>query len=262
MKSIDLLMEFKEFALEMAEEAEKILIKYYDKEKKVLFSDENDIKIEQDVLVEEKLKEMIKNSEIEASMLSEETYGIKSESDLTWIIDPLDGTVNYYHGIPHFCTSIALEKKGEIIFGLVNDPMRREIFIAEKGKGAFLNGRQISVSKREMKDAIITLGLPWEEEKRRDKLKMMEKIVFSAKSLRMFGSCALGLSYVSAGRFDGSFVLKINSWDFAAGALLVEEAGGKVTDITGKKWSPYNDNFIATNSLIHENILKIIGDGR
>ncbi len=180
-----------------------------------------------------------------------------------WLIDPLDGTTNYAHGFPIFCVSIALEKDGEILVGVIYDPMREELFQAMKDHGARLNGRPIRVSTTSsLNHSLLATGFPYDlRESPVNNLVHFENFLFRAQAIRRCGAAALDLAYVACGRFDGFWELKLNSWDIAAGLLLVIEAGGLVTDFRGEKLDLEKREIVASNGLIHSSMIKILARG-
>ena len=195
------------------------------------------------------------------SILSEEIGEIKNDEAFKWIIDPIDGTSNFLHGIPHFGISIGLEQNKEIICGIIFDPIKDEIFIAEKGKGSYLNNQRMRVSARsKLEDCIIFTGGPRRQSKERD-LALEEYKKFSSKVLipiRKMGSASLDMAYVAAGRCDGFWQRNLNYWDIAAGIILVKEAGGFVTDFSGNDEYIKNKTILVTNSLINEEMIEVL----
>jgi len=168
-----------------------------------------------------------------------------------WIIDPLDGTLNFLHGLPHFAISIALMIKDKIISGVIYDPIKDELFWAEKGVGAYLNNTRIRVSQRsQLKDALISTGIPWKgmESSHKNYLKILENIMKNSSGIRRYGSAALDLAYVAAGRYDAFWEFNLKTWDIAAGALLVKEAGGYVGNINKNENYLYTGNIYACNN--------------
>ncbi len=167
-----------------------------------------------------------------------------------WLIDPLDGTTNFLHGIPHFCISIALERDGEIVAGLVYDPMRDEMFSGEKGVGAFVNDRRLRVSaRRNLAESVIGTGIPFRERGDHPRyLKLLETVMGHTAGVRRMGAAALDLCYVAAGRFDGFFEFGLSPWDVAAGLVIVREAGGFVSEIEGGNDPLTRGSVLATNS--------------
>jgi len=216
-----------------------------------------------DKKVEEILIEELRKARPKYSVLSEEIGEIKNDDseDFKWIIDPIDGTSNFLHGIPHFAISLALENKKEIICGIVFDPIKNEIFSAEKGNGAYLNNQRMRVSARKkLKDCLIVTGGPRQNHQNKE-VCMEEYKKFSSKVLipiRKMGSASLDMAYVAAGRCDGFWQRNLNYWDIAAGILLVKEAGGYVTDFLGKDKYVENKTILATNSRISEEMIEVL----
>lgn len=194
------------------------------------------------------------------SFMMEESGQVKgSDPDHVWIIDPLDGTHNFMHGVPHWAISIALERKGEIIAGLIYDCAKDEMFTAEKGGGAFLRNRRLRVSgRRDMESAMIVYGQPNHETEVRARFYKELQAVQGLAMVRRFGAAALDLAYVAAGRVDGFWERGLKPWDAAAGTLLVKEAGGTVTCIEGDDNPVYSGNLVAGNPQVHSEIRKIV----
>ncbi len=192
--------------------------------------------------------------------LGEESGEAKVTSEFRWIIDPLDGTTNYAHGLPLYSVTIGLEYKNEIILGIVYDPSRDELFTAEKGKGAQLNKKQIKVSKQsKLIESLIVTGFPYTvNQNPDDELVHFRNFLVASQAVRRLGSAAIDLAYVACGRFDGFYEGFLNPWDMAAGVLLVTEAGGKWTDYLGLPSTVYNKQMLATNGLIHEQMIEIL----
>ena len=195
------------------------------------------------------------------SILSEEIGKISNDESFKWIIDPIDGTANFLHGIPHFAISIGLEHDDEIICGIVYDPIKDEMFVAEKGNGSYLNNQRMRVSSRsKLKDCIVFTGGPKLESKNRE-LAIEEYKKFSSKILipiRKLGSASLDMAYVAAGRCDGFWQRNLNYWDIAAGIILVKEAGGFVTDFEGENRYVENKTILATNSRISKEMIEVL----
>ena len=195
------------------------------------------------------------------SILSEEIGQINNDKSFKWIIDPIDGTANFLHGIPHFAISIGLEHDDEIICGIVYDPIKDEMFVAEKGNGSYLNNQRMRVSSRsKLKDCIVFTGGPKLESQNKE-LALEEYKKFSSKILipiRKLGSASLDMAYVAAGRCDGFWQRNLNYWDIAAGIILVKEAGGFVTDFEGENRYVENKTILATNSKISEEMIEIL----
>jgi len=178
-----------------------------------------------------------------------------------WIVDPIDGTVNYAHGIPLCCVSIALMDDEQVVMGAIYNPMMNELFFAEKGKGAFLNDMPIHVSKNDnLATAFLVTGFPYHFPQGKNPFSAFERLVSSGIPVRRLGSAALDLCWVACGRFDGFWEYNLNPWDIAAGYLIVEEAGGKVTDFKQNSYTVWDKETLATNGKIHEELRKTIID--
>jgi myo-inositol-1(or 4)-monophosphatase len=195
-------------------------------------------------------------------ILSEETGEIKQDSDIKWIIDPIDGTVNFAHGIPLNCVCIAIEKKEEVIMAAVYNPHLNEFYFAEKGKGATLNDKPIRVSDQSnVINSCLVTGFPYTYiNMSNGPLEIFERFIRKGIPVRRLGSAAIDLCWVAAGRFDGFYEHKLEPWDSAAGYLIVEEAGGRVTDLAGNAFSIYQHKVLATNGHIHEEMLDVINN--
>ena len=195
------------------------------------------------------------------SILSEEIGQIENDNEFRWIIDPIDGTANFLHGIPHFAISIGLEKNKEIICGIIYDPIKDEMFVAEKGNGSYLNNQRMRVSSRsKLKNCIIFTGGPRQNAKGKE-LSLNEYKKFSSilqTPIRKMGSAALDMAYVAAGRSDGFWQRNLNYWDIAAGIILVKEAGGFVTDFDGNSEFIKNETILVTNSKINEEMIEVL----
>ncbi len=192
--------------------------------------------------------------------LAEEGLARTGASDCRWVIDPLDGTTNFAHGLPVFCVSAALECSERLTLGFVYDPMRDEMFRAEAGRGAFLNGAAIRVSGvSELGRSLLATGFPYDVRMSpENNLDHWGRFIVRAQAIRRCGSAALDLSYVACGRFDGFWELKLKPWDVAAGALIVAEAGGRVTDFEGRPFTLAAPGVVATNGLIHDPIVDVL----
>ena len=179
-----------------------------------------------------------------------------------WIVDPLDGTTNFLHGIPHFAISIGLEEDGAMVAGLVYDPLRDELFWAEKGVGCYLNRRRLRVSsRRRMEEAVLATGIPFKGRAGKDAfLATIGTAIDNTAGVRRFGSAALDLAYVAAGRYDGFWEFGLSPWDVAAGIVLVREAGGFVTDISGRAVTIQGDSIVAANDRLHTPLRRMLGD--
>jgi myo-inositol-1(or 4)-monophosphatase len=251
------------FATQIAREAGNLLVQKLGSAKITSKGDIN-LVTEADIAAENLIIERIRSHYPQHGILAEESgeavlVGGK-KSDWKWIIDPLDGTTNYAHGYPCFCVSIALEYKGVLELGVVYDPMRDEMFAAERGQGATLNDRQIRVSKvDELSQAMVCTGFPYNVRERPDFARGFAKFTMEAQAVRRDGSAALDLAYVACGRFDGFWEDGLNPWDIAAGALLIFEARGKVTTFKDEPLDIYNEQVLASNGLIHEAMMRVLG---
>ncbi|RYZ36014.1 MAG: inositol monophosphatase, partial [Sphingobacteriales bacterium] len=220
----------------------------------------NNLVTEVDTKAETRIIEVIKQYYPEHFIISEEVGELSTDSAYRWIIDPIDGTVNFAHGIPICCVSIALVLDGVPILGAVYNPMMNEFFFAEKGKGAFLNDRRISVSqKSDFRKACLVTGFPYKWPRTKEHpIRVFERFILEGLPVRRLGSAAIDLCWVACGRFDGFWEYNLSPWDIAAGYLLVEEAGGKITNFDGGQYSLYDKQTLATNGLIHEEMIKRI----
>lgn len=253
-----------EIAIEAAVEAGRILKMNSGKPKSVQRKggQETNLVTEIDRKAEELIIRTIKQRYKGHDFLAEESGSHQTQSEYRWIIDPLDGTTNFTHGLPIFCVSIALERKGEVVLGVVYDPNSDELFTAEKGKGAFLNKRPIRVSKTsKLIESLLVTGFPYNVRTSTANVSHFNNFLTEAQAVRRLGSAALDLCYVAAGRFDGYWELSLNPWDMAAGVLLVEEAGGKYTDVSGFPSTIYRKEILTSNGVIHDQMLEVLKRG-
>jgi myo-inositol-1(or 4)-monophosphatase len=222
----------------------------------------NNLVTEADHAAEKAIMDVIKSAFPDHYILSEEAGDLKQDSNYKWIIDPIDGTVNFAHGIPLNCVSIAIEHHGEIIMGAVYNPHMNEFYFAEKGKGATLNDKPIRVSEEtKVIKACLVTGFPYTYiNMENGPLQIFQRFVTKGVPVRRLGSAAIDLCWVAAGRFDGFYEHKLEAWDSAAGYLIVEEAGGKVTDHEGNKFSVYQHKVLATNGKIHDEMVEVINN--
>lgn len=218
----------------------------------------NNLVTEADHASDKAIQDVIKNAFPEHGIVSEETAEIVSDSEYKWIIDPIDGTVNFANGIPICCVSIGLEHNGKMLMGAVYNPNLNEFFFAERGKGALLNDKKITVSdKEEVLRSCLVTGFPYTYlDQPNGPLQAFERLIRKGVPVRRLGSAAIDLCWVAAGRFDGFYEHQLNAWDSAAGFIIVEEAGGRVTDLNGDIYSPYQPGIIATNGLIHDELVE------
>ena len=250
------------FATDIAREAGKLLVQKLGTAK---VSTKGDINLvtEADIAAENLIIERIRSYHPQHGILAEESgeevlVGGK-RSEWKWIIDPLDGTTNYAHGYPCFCVSIALERAGQLEIGVVYDPMRDEMFAAERGQGATLNDRRILVSDVEhLSQAMLCTGFPYNVRERPDFARDFTNFTMNAQAVRRDGSAALDLAYVACGRFDGFWEDGLSPWDIAAGALLILEARGRVTNFNDQPLDIYNEQVLASNGLIHDAMMSVL----
>jgi myo-inositol-1(or 4)-monophosphatase len=220
-----------------------------------------DLVTEADIAVETMFREMIAERFPDHTILAEEFGQDQATVDAShcWVFDPIDGTNNYAHGLPIFCSSLALEIDGRAVLGAIYDPTRKELFVAERGGGAFLNGDPIHVSNAAtLVESMLVTGFPYDVHKRIPEIiGLFGEFVGKARAVRRLGSAALDLCYVAAGRMDGFWEQDLKPWDIAAGGLIVEEAGGKVTDFDGVPFSSRRHQLLATNGKIHQDMQTI-----
>ncbi|MFL9481826.1 inositol monophosphatase family protein [Chitinophagaceae bacterium LWZ2-11] len=241
-----------------------ILREYFDKSFAISNKEGiNNLVTEVDHKSEEVIFEVIKQNFPTHYILSEEAGEIIQDSEYKWIIDPIDGTVNYANGIPICCVSIGIEKNGKMEMGAVYNPFIGEFFFAQHGFGSTLNDKKIMVSDQDdLKQSCLVTGFPYTYlDAPNGPLQVFEKLIRKGIPVRRLGSAAIDLCWVAAGRFDGFYEHKLQAWDSAAGFLIVEEAGGKVTDFKGDYYDPYQPHIIATNGRIHDDVLRVVNGG-
>lgn len=245
---------FLEVALEVARDAGKIQKNALGKVIKIGYKgNKANVVTEIDHKCEKYIVQQIKKAFPDHAFFAEEGTDEKSNSPYKWIIDPLDGTVNYSHGLPMFAVSIGLEYKGKIVTGVGYGAMLDEMYYAEKGKGAYLNGKRIHVSKtKDLKTAIVCTGFSYDVQTNpNNNLNNFAQFVLNAQAVRRVGSAVLDLCYLACGRFDGFWELYLHAWDVAASSLIITEAGGKITTFNGSKYSVYSHQTLASNGKIH-----------
>ena len=247
-------------AIEAAKEAGKILKENLGKSLEIGFKGEINLVTDIDITSEKTIVHIIRNKYPDHQILTEGGEGHKGTPSHKWIIDPLDGTTNYAHGYPCFCVSIAFEKNGDILFGIIYDPVLDELFTAEKGGGACLNGRKIRASSTDkLIHSMLATGFPYDlRESQNNNLIHFNNFTMSAQAIRRAGSAALDLCYVAMGRFDGFWELKLSPWDVAAGSLIVREAGGIISDFKGGAFDIYSKEILASNGKIHYEMVEVL----
>ncbi len=243
---------------DLAREAGALLLSYFGKVA-IEYKGDADLVTQADRSAEELIVARIRKEWPTHDLIGEEGSRTETGSDYRWYIDPLDGTTNFAHGFPVFCVSMGLEYKNELIAGVIYDPCRDEMFAAEKGSGSRLNARAIHVSRiSRLAESLLATGFPSHKRHKNPNIHFYHQITLRSHGVRRAGSAALDLCCVAAGRFDGFWEFNLNSWDTAAGVLLVTEAGGKVTNYAGASISIDGREVLATNGLVHSEILSEI----
>ena len=252
-------------AIEAAKEAGKYLKFSVGKVRSIEIKkgEERNLVSEIDKTSEAKIISIIRRHYPTHAILAEESGADNTVSDYKWVIDPLDGTTNFLHGLPAFCVTIGVEYKGEIVAGVVYDPNLDELFTAEKGAGAFCNGKRMKVSQApRLIDSLLVTGFPYDIADNPDNaVGHFINFLMESQGLRRLGSAAIDLSYVAAGRLDGFWEVNLNPWDMAAGVLFVREAGGRVTDFAGAESTIYTKQVLASNGLLHDAMVDILQKG-
>ncbi len=252
-------------AIEAALAAGTILKERRDNFGPIKYKSEIDPVTEVDLACEKKIIDIISTRYPDHGFLAEESNKSRNlSSPHKWIIDPLDGTVNFAHGYPCYCTSIGLESNGQIALGVIYNPSLDELFVAEKGKGAFLNSKPIKVSGiSDLKRSMLVTGFAYDVgHAENNNLDHFENFIKSCQAVRRPGSAALDLCYTAMGRFEGFWEIKLHPWDMAAGKLLLEEAGGKLSLLDGSDFDIYQRQVLATNGLVHNAMLEILKKGK
>jgi len=252
-------------AIEAVLEAGRIQLSYFRSGVRIDKKGTIDIVTEADVAVEKMFRALIADRFPAHAVVAEEMgHGGARGATHEWVFDPIDGTTNFAHGIPFFCASLALEVDGEAVVAAIYDPSRRELYTAERGVGAWLNGEPLRVSETtDLIDAVVCTGFPYSIlEEREAPVALFGRFLGSSRAVRRFGSAALDLAYVAAGRLDGFYETSLNRWDIAAGALIVQEAGGKVSAYGGGAFHARDGEILASNGRLHDAMQAVIQDGR
>lgn len=240
----------------MAREAGSLLMDYFRQRVKIEYKGDVDLVTVADRKSEAMILERIRHQFPGHDVMGEEGARIETGSQYKWYVDPLDGTTNFAHGFPVFCVSLAVERRGQRIAGVIYDPTRDEMFCAELGSGARLNGAAILVSTTaKLGECLIATGFPSHKRHKNPNIYFYHQLTLRTHGVRRAGSAALDLCNVAAGRFDGFWEFNLNPWDTAAGVLMVEEAGGKVTDFSGGKFQIASRETLASNGLVHDAFL-------
>jgi len=253
-----------EEALKAAQKAGRMLKKNIDACREISFKGVVDLVTNFDNQSQRMIFKHLSNVFPGHGFLAEEGLSDSKGSEFQWIIDPLDGTTNYAHSFPVFTVSIALEEKDEIIVGVVYDPMREEIFWAAKGEGAFLNGKKIKVSSvDDLNKSLLATGFPYDiRVSEVNNIVHFNNFLTRAQAIRRCGSAALDLCYVACGRFDGFWELKLKPWDMAAGALIVQQGGGRISDFQNEEFNLDSSEIVASNRLIHQQMVNVLQLGK
>ncbi len=248
------------FIVELAREAGALLRDRVSQPRELTFKSRADLVTDVDFASEQLLVGALRQQFPDHAIVAEEGGGQHEGAQYVWLIDPVDGTTNYAHGYPVFSVTLALLDRGELALGIVYDPMRDECFTAERGGGAWLNGRQLRVSTTPgLREALISTGFPYARFTSPDtNIAQFSAMIMQCQGIVRSGSAAIDLAYVAAGRTEGHWELGLNPWDSAAGALLVREAGGQTTTWDGRDYDPWNKRVVATNGLIHRELLDVL----
>jgi myo-inositol-1(or 4)-monophosphatase len=255
-------MHFLETAVEIARESGALVANYHQRHIPFETKGEFDLVTEADRASEKLIVERLRSHFPAHAIVAEEGGGHESASEYRWFIDPLDGTTNFAHAFPMFCVSMGLERAGEPIAGVVYDPIRGELFTAERGAGAFLNNHRIHTSAvKQVSDSLASTGFPSRKRHHNINIHFYYQLAMASHGVRRTGSAALDLAFVAAGRLDFFWEFGLKSWDMAAGALLVQEAGGRVGDMKGAALKvAESDHILADNGLLHDQILAAFAD--
>jgi myo-inositol-1(or 4)-monophosphatase len=251
-----------ELAGEAAREAGREILELLGKKTRVIMKGEIDPVTEADLRSEKAILDFIGRRFPGDSILTEEAGERKRDPERQWIIDPLDGTVNFAHGFPMFAVSIALQAHGEIVAGVVLNPVLNECFEARKGCGAFLNGQAIAVSRTaSLRESLLATGFPYNVHQEHQRiLEHLRKMLTQAQGIRRPGSAAIDLCYVAAGRLDGFWEEGLKPWDTAAGMVILQEAGGRISTYDGRPFTPYEKDLVASNPMIHDAMIACLGE--
>lgn len=250
----------KETAINAVKGAGSILMKNFSEKKNITLKGKGDIVTDVDFKSEKFILDLINKNFSDHSILSEEAGLINKNSKYIWVVDPIDGTINYYRGVEPFRIGLCLIKNDELIISAIYDPMRNYLYFAQKDKGATLNGNVIRVSNRDLKNSIIITHLSSTKDSRDRLIPRLEEIFFAGMHMRVFGCGFAGMAYVAGSNFDVFFDVRSNPWDILPGTLLIQEAGGKVTDIKGEKINIKATSVLATNGKVHNEMLALLKD--
>jgi myo-inositol-1(or 4)-monophosphatase len=265
----ELMTEMLDFAVEISRRAGQTLCEFYRQHHTLRHkSSDIDLVTEADLASERLIVEAIRQRFPDHNILSEEGLGdlpeVTGQAGFLWIVDPLDGTVNYAHGYPVWGVSLALAERGQVILGVIYDPLRDELFWAEKGRGAWFGDERIHVSNaQDLKDALVATGFAYKRATLEDNnLTEFGAVMPRVQGVRRCGAAVLDLAHLAAGYLDGYWEMHLQPWDWAAGSLLVKEAGGMVTDLHGEPWSLATNQIAASNGALHEQLLAVLNKAR
>lgn len=251
-----------EAALEAAWVAGEELRDAFGGEREIRYKGEVDLVTDADERAERTIRESLRGAFPDYGILAEESGQTAGGGEARWIVDPLDGTTNFAHGLPIFSVSVALERSGELVLGVVYAPMTGETFVAERGAGATLNGEPLSTSDAaELGEALLVTGLPYDRADMPLAIELFGNLALVSRGIRRLGSAALDLCYVAAGRLDAYFERGIHAWDIAAGIVILEEAGGRVSDYSGHEPDLEGGEIVASNGPLHEPLVEVLSGG-
>jgi len=252
---------FLEISMDIAREAGRLLAHVFERRVGFELKGEFDLVTEADRLSEQLIVDRLRSYFPSHGIVAEEGGGQESGSEYRWYVDPLDGTTNFAHGFPVFNVTLALERSGELIAGVIYDPLRQEMFHTEKGSGAYLNNRLIHVSRAtRLEDSLVATGFPSRKRHQNVNLHFYHQLGMATHGVRRAGSAAIDLAYVACGRLDAFWEFRLNPWDMAAGTLLVTEAGGTVSDMRGQPSDLYGGHILADNGALHQELLTLFAE--
>jgi myo-inositol-1(or 4)-monophosphatase len=248
-------------AVDIAREAGALLAQHFERPKEISYKRPSDLVTDADRRSEALIIERLRSHFPKHSILAEEGGGAETASDYCWYVDPLDGTTNFAHGFPVFCVTLGMAYRGEMVAGVVFDPLREELFTAERGAGAYLNNKRLHVSPaKKLSESLVATGFPPFANNHDRNIKYYYRFTQLCHGVRRAGSAALDLCSVASGRFEGFWELKLNPWDKAAGSLVVLEAGGRVSDLHGGPFDLLADEIFVSNGLVHDEMIKVFSE--
>jgi myo-inositol-1(or 4)-monophosphatase len=250
-----------EAAVDIAQEAGKVLREELERPPTIAYKGDFDLVTQADRRSEQVIVRRLQEHFPQHSVAAEEGTGKETGSEYRWHVDPLDGTTNFAHGYPCFCVSMALAQRNELLLGVIYNPVYQELFAGARGEGATFNGKKISCSKiGAVKNSLLCTGFPNHQRQSLSNIYYYRDFTLHSHGVRRDGSAALDLAYVAMGRFDGFWEFGLNPWDTAAGVVIVEEAGGKITDIQGRPYALGGPSILATNGLVHEEMVEFAAE--